>query len=128
MSQNQLALDLAATKQALADRGRCRQLLMNTEGNVCLDGAVGVACELEMMMPEGNYSALYKSDRAMAVIMALAAQTSSDHQRLFGAVGRDHEHTEAMHIVYYFNDHPNTTDQDCFDLIDKALAEAGGLA
>lgn len=115
-NQSQLVLDLAATKQALAERGRCRELLQDpTTGKVCLDGAVGVACGLEMM--HESYADLYDSDRAMAVIRALAAQNS-----------RNPINAAAVHTVYFFNDNRDTTDQDCFDLIDKALAEAGGLA
>ena len=117
MTDNQLIADLKATKQALATRGRCRMVLENMDGKVCLDGAILMGCGIKEL-PHA-YKA-FECGRPRAVVNAL-----------FKALGDDWK-SDILCIpyaaVYYFNDDPDTTDQDCFDLIDKALAQHGGLA
>jgi hypothetical protein len=124
MSNEQLIADLKETRVQLAIRGRCRVELINEEGNVCLDGAIVAAVNGEVTDSQLGYTFLKMDPRAKAVTQALFDQVPDDHRsfgnkpksRFPGAVG-----------VFYFNDDETTTDEDCFVLVDKALAEAGGL-
>lgn len=120
MSANkQLIADLKATKDVLATSGRCRMVLENYSGQVCLDGAVAVACGAT-----ADWKALRTSKRASAVLQALSAQLPER----FREMGSTCDLSNEIIQVYCFNDWDSTTDQDCFDLIDKALAQVGGLA
>ena len=125
MDNEQLIALLKDTRRQLEVRGRCRMLLINDKGNVCLDGAVALACGLRVGQGGIGVIELEESPSAQAVLGALAAQIPP------GDRIDDDAYLRILNPgvgVYLFNDAVETTDADCFNLIDKALAEAGGLA
>lgn len=137
----QLVDDLRATRQTLQERGRCKVSLTKTDGTVCLDGAVGVAlipgfevmdrqfCAARDATHSDPYHVLQRSPRALAVVKALAKEVG--HWMIFGdfdAVTVAHEADgDPVKACWMFNDRTSATDADCFDAIDKALADLGGL-
>lgn len=142
MTNDQLIADLRATKDALRIRGRCRVSLTRTDGKVCLDGAVGVATienfeELDNDIDDSEkaYRALNGSPRAMAVINSLASlvmdeklnQGRKDTIRVALAHREPASMPNEIRAVWMYNDWTEATDQDCYNLIDKALAAEGGL-
>lgn len=125
MDNEQLIALLKDTRRQLEVRGRCRLLLINGEGKVCLDGAVALACGIRIDREGMGVIGLEESPSAQAVLGALAAQIPPE-DRIDDAY---YLRTPSPRVaVYLFNDDDETTDEDCFNLIDKALAEAGGLA
>lgn len=126
----QLVADLKETRRQLEVRGRCAGNLLNTDGKVCLDGAVGVAC---IENYQGGYGELDNDERSNTVIKALSDQLAGRVIKNPMGNGQEieiHLNCESVPLerVFVFNDLAATTDQDCFDLIDKALAQEGGLA
>jgi hypothetical protein len=114
MTQQLIALiaDLKATKQALIDNGRCAKGARNDDGNICI--ALAMSRGVDNLSPEAlleNKEAKeFRYDRFTLVQRALEAHLPSHH-----------------HGLISFNEDPKTTDQDVYNLIDKALAEAGGM-
>lgn len=126
MTNEQLITDLTETRRQLEVRGRCIADLVNSEGKVCLDGAILAATLGEVANTIEGYSLLLGDDpRARAVAQALFEQIPDDHPSF---LDKGKSRLSAGVAVFYVNDYPDTTDQDCFDLIDKALAEVGGLS
>jgi hypothetical protein len=97
----QLIADLRETKTQLETRGRCTRGAVNDLGEICLAVAVGNATRGVCGVP-----------RSLAVFRVLRIALTGD-----SGVGD----------IIAFNEHPNTTDEDVYNLIDKALADAGGL-
>lgn len=138
----QLIDDLLATRRTLAERGRCRVSLTRIDGQVCLDGAVGVAlipgfAELDRRYGvndiDAPYRALHQSPRALAVLTAISDQinhwpsSTGMPEDSYGTVG-DFAEGDPVKACWVFNDWTDATDQDCFDAIDKAIVDAGGMA
>lgn len=122
----QLIADLKETRRQLEVRGRCTGELMKPNGKVCLDGAVVAVINSDLNLGgfEGSrvgYTILSTDPRALQVIAAL-----------WEVLPEERKHASEMEFrygdVWGYNDDELITDQDCFDLIDKALAQAGGLA
>lgn len=136
----QLIDDLKATRQTLADRGRCQVWLTTVDGTVCLDGAIGVALipgfeEVDRRFTcrfggeQDPYHLLKKSPRAMDVMVALAEQVghwdclTGIDETVAEVAGGD-----PTKACWVFNDLTEAGDADIFDAIDKAIVEAGGMA
>lgn len=119
---NQLINDLRQTRREIEVRGRCHGRLINSQGNVCLDGAVALATGITINTTGMGIDELDESSRAQAVLRALADQIWQ--LDCWATLRRE---VTVRAAVYLYNDHPETSDKDCFNLIDKALAEAGGL-
>jgi hypothetical protein len=124
MTDQQLITDLAETRRQLEIRGRCRSELVNDEGKVCLDGAIVAAVKGGVKDTQAHFNYLKINPRAQAVVKALFDQVPDDHSSFCGKAKSKFPISVA---VFYYNDDPKTTDEDCFALVDKALAEAGGL-
>lgn len=128
MTDTQLIADLKETKRILVERGRCTVSLETVQGKVCLDMAVAKATGVAAYHLSGEpsnqatYEALRSKPRPKAVVNALVDQMPDFYRKWFFSTP-----TEPFKAVWSFNDSHTTTDQDCFDLIDKALAQAGGL-
>jgi hypothetical protein len=117
----QLVNDLQASKAELVRRGWRQGGLVAHDGRVCALGAVGCALVQDYenyTYPCHRYLPFQKDPRASAVVQALAS-----HLERRGIGGEDE-----VDRIFIKNDHPDTTLQDIYDLFDKALAEAGGLA
>jgi hypothetical protein len=124
MTNDQLIADLKGTRAQLEIRGRCKTELVNDEGKVCLDGAIVAAVLGEVEDTQAHYEHLKTNPRAQAVAQALFDQVPDDHPSFCRA---PKSKIPISIGVFYYNDDPVTTDQDCFNLIDKALAQVGGL-
>lgn len=123
MSNEQLIADLKETRTALEVNGRCHGDLRDDSGRVCLDGAIILATQKKYKW-NLEYTLLGKP-RAVAVMQALYEHLPESFQR----VGGEDWWTMAMEeCLYMFNDDVRVTDSDVFTLVDKALAQAGGLA
>lgn len=125
MTNQQLITDLTETRRQLEIRGRCKsELISDGTGNVCLDGAIVAAIIGTVEDTQASYTFLGNDPRAKVVLEALRSQIPEDHGAFTTTPRSSFSPTTA---VFFYNDYPGTTDQDCFDLIDKALAEVGGL-
>jgi hypothetical protein len=122
-AQEQLVADLKRTRRELEVRGRCIEELISHSGKVCLDGAVALACGITIGVMGRGVLELEENPRAQRVLRALADHIPSDRR-----IDNRRYVVEPRVQIYIFNDDDKTTDEECFDLIDKALAEAGGLA
>jgi hypothetical protein len=111
----QLIEDLQATKRTLQQKGRCTTAAYGPDGSVCLVIATRRAIDgqRESQTPwRDSYPTelLYFEYRVERTQNALSARMPDGYSCLVG-----------------FNEDPNTTDADVYNLIDKALAEVGGL-
>ena len=122
MTDIQLITDLKETRRQLEVRGRCVADLVSQDGKVCLDGAILAATVGEVTNTVEDYNKLCDDSRPAAVTRALYEQIPDDHPSLI-KVGFCRPYI----AVFHFNDDAQTTDEDCFALIDKALADLGGL-
>ena len=104
-----LIAGLKATKQALQDYGRCPNGPYGADGSVCLVVAMKRA-----------YTVLVDA-KSMRGAKALRSCHSDVRYALMACL------PEEFDALSVFNDDPGTTDADVYALIDKALAEAGGL-
>lgn len=114
---------LQKTREVLEERGRTKKKFIDSETcEVCLLGAAGIAAigdEFEkhpsyypFYNPEGYGTAYaeYSPGAALGVALAMNAELPFNWRRTSAATG-----------LYEFNDHPSTTDEDVFDLIDRAI-------
>lgn len=114
---------LQKTREVLAERGRTKKKFIDSETcEVCLLGAIGIAAigdEFEkhpsyypFYNPEGYGSAYakYSPGAARGAALAMSAELPLGWQGMSAATG-----------LYEFNDAPDTTDEDVFDLIDRAI-------
>lgn len=99
-----LATDLQTVRSILEARGRAVHYGIDPEGRVCLGNAIALATR--------------DRTRHTAVTIALVDEMPSWYRDTF-------ENLPDVSLVA-FND-TTADDRDVFDLIDKALAEAGGL-
>lgn len=113
MSDEQLVADLKASKAALKKHGRCTQGASNPMGQICIALAVGQAVTVEPHMTDWPVT---DRPRFQAVTEALMKVCPS---------GNWPQENSGMLIA--FNESPHTTDQDVYDLFDKALADLGGM-
>jgi hypothetical protein len=104
----QLIDDLKATK-ARVQRGWCGTGPNDDYGNVCLLLAAGEA--VGWHIDDVIFQGALVSARAAAITEALKLHLSPEFEYLD-----------------QFNDHPRTTQSDIENLIDKALADLGGMA
>jgi hypothetical protein len=127
MTDIQLITDLKETRRQLEVRGRCIADLRNQEGKVCLDGAILAATVGEVNNTPEDYDRLALTDsRARVVVRTLYEQLPDDHPSFMGRGKSLFLHVPYV-ALFNFNDDSHTTDEDCFNLIDKALAQVGGL-
>ena len=115
----QLVADLKTTRSILAERGRCDGWA-HPDGRVCLDHAIALATSDYGVIEDYIY--LQRDNRAANVIDALLQQLPEENKQ--------RAHREGFlpyQALYMFNDEPRTTDEMIFNLIDKALADCGGL-
>ena len=126
MFNKQLVEDLRATREVLISRGRCTGDLMKMDGKVCLDGAIGIATIddyqhiITMYGSQTGYMSMHLNERCKAVVRSLHQCLPKDFVDTTGSSMVAH--------LFNFNDDPVTTDQDVLGLVDKALAQEGGLA
>lgn len=118
----QLIADLKATKAVLLHRGRCKGSLMAEDGRVCLIGAIGMATvdefAWEIQINEASaWNLVELGERSAAVIQALRPHIEQ----------RRSEELYPSERLYTFNDSSKVVDQDVINVIDKALADRGGL-
>lgn len=112
---------LQKTREVLAERGRTRQTLINRNTcEVCLLGAVGIAVLGEAFeqapthlpfragQPETLQELKHRRGEASEVANALAAELGLAYEATYPD-------------LYRFNDREITTDEDVFDLIDRAI-------
>ena len=102
----QLIEDLQATKRTLQQKGRCTTAAYGRDGSVCL--VIATRRAIVGLRESQVASYLARVERTQN---ALSARMPDGYSCLVG-----------------FNEDPATTDEDVYNLIDKALAEAGGLA
>jgi hypothetical protein len=110
--------DLKATRQALESRGRCTRTLLDYEGRVCILGAVAAATvdNFEQWVQVDGFHHFTTNDRAKAVVSKIRAYLDAQTFEV-----------KPIDRVWLWNDAPTTTDADVFNLLDKALADEGGL-
>lgn len=118
---SQLIDDLKATKAELVAHGRCTGDLIDERSRVCLLGAIGIATipNFEQKVhASGGYGLLESDERALAVINTLK-----------GHLAPLPHIDDSLERVWNFNDDQRVQDGDgtVFDLIEKALADLGGL-
>lgn len=106
----QLIDDLKATKEALKEHGRCKGDYGTAEGRVCLLGAMGLVIfdNVYALRNCGGYE-MEGWKRYRAVCDAIRTTLP-----------------DCQHLPDY-NDSESTTDSDIYNVIDKALAEVGGM-
>lgn len=115
--------DLQAAKSVLMDRGRCRGTLYNhPSGQVCLVGAIGAVTIDDFLATalrdEGAaFGLIEKDERAHEVIATLRHHVPP-------VKGEEFSFEEP---VWSFSDNTDTTDDDVFDAIDNAIAEAEAI-
>lgn len=124
-----VADDLIAVRTLLILQGRAVGALKDDEGKVCLRQAMrtvtGDPRRYTGVDPEHEGDAAFWRDKAMHEALlrhlpegVLAAHAKDDHYSL-----NPNESALAA-----FNDSQSVTDQDVFDLIEKAIANEGGMA
>lgn len=130
MTDNQLIKDLKATREALVSRGRCTGILVQSNGKVCLDGAIALATIKGYHYRPGAedpYQILENNQRTVAVSAALYEHLPEEFKTaLHNLYFRTPEFGQLV-ALFSFNDSDDVTDEDVIGLIDKTLAEAGGL-
>lgn len=108
----QVISDLKAARTELVCRGRSvGNLLDKQTGKVCLLGALTVAAVGKNFVKGDEYS-----PRPMRARRALEAKLAELHPLW------------ADRPLFFYNDWYQTTDDDVLELIDKTLADLGGLA
>lgn len=127
----QLIDDLKATRRLLETHGRCTGTLWDVRTNTfCLDGAISKAVFGQVT----TYTTLNNDPRSRAICVAIAAlvkdvpirgNLASDAEKTVAECAVPHDPAESCWI---FNDWTLATDQDVYDVLEKAIAEAGGMA
>ena len=118
--------DLKNTRRILEERGRCVGNLEIFDGRVCLDGAIALACT-----GQAKYFALTKNESAAAVVDAIYEQVK-DHvlsyrggRTIADSVGIYHNDAHGRsNGVWMYNDDTGITDQDVYDVVDRAIGVA----
>ena len=116
--REQVIADLKAARDELVSRGRCKEDLVNQDGQVCLLGSVAMSMRGLAFTRDHTtaYPFLESNQRAAAVVSVLA-------EHIPPMPGK----RSALCKVYRYND-SFASDADVLNLFDKALAELGGLA
>ena len=120
-----LISDLKATKRELINRGWSRGHLQDTQGNVCILGAIGMATQEDFserckISETEAFIDLTKSPQANDIVATLGQYLDKT------LTEEESGHDDFFERTYWFNDH-KAEKQDVFDLFDKALADLGGL-
>lgn len=135
----QLITDLKATRENIASAGWCKGQLEDDNGHFCIDGAILAATGFAQFWNDADAYKLIDDPKTRSgkVALALLPHIPQDwrqwHTETYGPVEDVHE------ILYDYNDHPTcggegpgvaaaTTVEDINLVIDKAIAEAGGMA
>lgn len=113
--------DLKATRSILEERGWLQNSLTDGDGRVCVAGALNVAC----------YGMVHRGFKHNATRGFLESQDG----RRWAAYKELQKHVSGMTGQEYpyigsiedYNDASSTTEQDIYSLIDKTLADLGGL-
>lgn len=113
----QVIADLAAAKAYMQKHGRCTTGAADREGRVCI--AVAVNSVVRSNQPPETIIDQGRCDRVSAANALIEKVTPTVAQRY------PRERPRRNFVEY--NEHPDTTDEDIWNLWDKALAEAGGL-
>lgn len=112
----QLIDDIRASRDEMAKRGRCTGFTQGDKGNVCAVGAIFAAVAPQFLgTPAWN---VMHSSRAKAVVDELLQYVPEHYHDLW--IGE--------YALAAYNDTRGVTDEDLFNLFDKALANLGGLA
>ena len=120
-----LISDLKATKRELINRGWSRGHLQDTQGNVCILGAIGMATQEDFserckISETEAFIDLTKSPRAKDIVATLGWYLDKTF------IEEEAGHDDFFERTYWFNDH-KVEKQDVLDLFDKALADLGDL-
>lgn len=133
MSNETLIADIQTVRNVLATRGRTTGTLFDPHsGKVCMIGAIGVATREDFLALAAHdeseaHREVALSSRSVRVLETLGQYVDeSPGEETEGAyLSRGYLMGERL---WRFNDRrASTTDQDVFDLLDKALANLGGL-
>lgn len=113
---------LKKTREVLEERGRTTNTFINENCEVCVLGAVGVAVLGEVFESDPSFYPFYSGEpkdefeqqrrrgAASEVVQAIAGELQIPWPR-----------TPDYGDLYIFNDRAETTDEEVFDLIDRAI-------
>lgn len=113
MPHNEIADTIGRMKEVLLERGRAKVALENSDGEVCLLGAVCVAQGVPITTLTATQ--IYGALEVEPVVQFLAHRISPKPD------------VDAVPSIWVFNDNPHTTDQKVFDFLDEAQIAAKDL-